>query len=183
MRDFEPSIFSHGEPQSVARRAATRNIDQIRRDVYDSHRHRAYSLAYYMTGHELAAEELLARCFTRVFQSEAMPDGGDVDAALLEELRSAGVLGEMTLRGMPEAGSGLEEGENIRRTDLEEALGELPASERLIFLLSDVEGYRAARIAGLTGRSEGEIRQGLMAARLRLREAIAARRKQRDNAA
>lgn len=136
-----------------------------------------------MTGNELAAEDLLVRCFTRAFASRKVPEGGDVDASLLEELRRDGVLGEIELRGMPEAGSGLQAGANLRRTDLEEALRELPAAERLIFLLSDVEGYRAAKIAELTGRPEGEIARGLLATRLRVRQAVAALQKKREDAA
>ena len=183
MREFEPSIPGSQEPTAIARQSVHRHIDQIRRDVYDSHRHRAYSVAYYMTGNEMEAEDLLARCFTRVFRSKKVPDGGDVDASLLEELRTDGVVGEIALRGMPEAEAGLGSGDNIRRTDLEEALRELPAAERLVFLLSDVEGYQAAKIAQLTGRPEEEIARGVMAARLRLRQAIAAIRKKREDAA
>lgn len=136
-----------------------------------------------MTGNEVAAEELLARCFTRAFRLKEVPEGGDVDGSLLEELRSDGVVGEIVPRGLPEAGIAPGMGENIRRTDMEEALRELPAAERLIFLLSDVEGYPAARIAELTGRPEAEIRQGVMGARLRLRQAIAEIRKKREEAA
>lgn len=136
-----------------------------------------------MTGDEVEAEDLLARCFTRAFRTQEVPEGGDVDASLLEEMRSDGVLGEMTLRGLPEAGIAPGMGENIRRTDMEEALRELPAAERLVYLLSDVEGYRTAKIAALTGRPEAEIMLGVMGARLRLREAIAAIRRKREDAA
>lgn len=168
---------------AVARQRSERSIDQIRRDVYDSHRHRVYSLAYYMAGNEVIAEDLLARCFTRAFLRTKVPDGGDVDGALLAELRDDGLLGTMELRGMPEAGSLPGLSTNILRTDLEEALQELPAPERLIFLLSDVEGYGAGKIAELTGGAKAEIGRALMGVRLRLREAVAVKRKQREDAA
>jgi RNA polymerase sigma-70 factor (ECF subfamily) len=181
--DFEHSILGKQEPKAVARQTADRNIDQIRRDIYDSHRHRTFALAYYMTGNELAAEDLLVRCFTRAFASKAAPDGGDVDASLLEELRADGVLGELEVRDAPEPGAALQPRGNILRTDLEEALRELPSVERLIFLLSDVEGYPAAAIARLMDRPEAEVARSLMGARLRLRQAVAALQKRREHAA
>lgn len=182
MLDFEKSILGTQEPKTVARQQSDRSIDQIRRDIYDSHRHRAYSLAYYMTGNEVSAEDLLVRCFQRAFASRPEPDGGDVDRSLLAELREDGLLGAMELRGMPEARAGSVGGGNLLRTDLEEALQQLPASERLIFLLSDVEGYGAARIAELTGHAEQELRRAVMGVRLRLREAVAAVREKRERA-
>lgn len=183
MLEFEKSVLGNHLPQVVAKQRAEKNIDQIRRDVYDSHRHRVYALAYYMTGDELSAEDVLARCFTRAFSDKEAPDGADVDASLLAELRRDGVLGEMEVRETPEIGAGVEGGGNILRTDLEEAVRELPAGERLIFLLSDVEGYSAARVAELTGRREAEIARAVLGARLRLREATAAARKKREASA
>lgn len=183
MLEFEKSFPGNQESQAVARQQAERDIDQIRRDVYDSHRHRAYSLAFYMSGNEMTAEKLLARCFTRAFAGKAEPDGGDVDAALLVELQEDGLVGEIAPRGMPEVRCGNPVGGNILRTDLEEALRELPAAERLIFLLGDVEGYPAGKIAALTGRTEAEISRGLLGARVRLLAVVSEIRKKRENAA
>jgi RNA polymerase sigma-70 factor (ECF subfamily) len=180
--DFEKLMFGTQGPKTASRQQFDRSIDQIRRDIYDSHRHRAYSLAYYMTGDEVSAEDLLVRCFTRAFASRPEPDGGDVDRSLLAELRADGLLGEMELRGMPEVKAGSVGGGNLLRTDLEEALQELPASERLIFLLSDVEGYGAAKIAELTGHAEQDLRRAVMGVRLRLREAVAVLREKRERA-
>ena len=183
MLEFGKSVLGNLGPQAVATQRAEKNIDQIRRDVYDSHRHRVYALAYYMTGDELSAEDLLARCFTRAFAGKEAPDGADVDASLLAELRRDGVLGEIELREAPEVGVSGAAGGNILRTDLEEAVRGLPAGERLVFLLSDVEGYSAARVAALTGRREAEIARAVLGARLRLREATAAARKKREASA
>ncbi|MGC8548312.1 MAG: RNA polymerase sigma factor [Acidobacteriaceae bacterium] len=181
MLEFKNSILGNQEAKAVATQRSERSIDQIRRDVYNSHRHRVYALAYYMTGDEMTAEAMLASCFTQAFSSKAEPDAGDVDKSLLGALREDGVLGEMEWRPMPMVDAGAATG-NILRTDMEEALRELPAAERLIFLLSDVEGYSAAKIASLAGRPEREITVAVMAVRLRLREAIAAIRKKREAA-
>jgi RNA polymerase sigma-70 factor, ECF subfamily len=181
--DFKHSFLGNLMPKEVARQKAERNIDQIRRDVYNSHHHRAYALAYYMTGNELEAEDLLARCFTRAFANKEVPEGGDVDRSLLEELRMDGVLEELETGTLPASGAGLQAEASILRTDMEEALRELPSVERMIFLLSDVEGYRTAAIAGLLGRPEAEIARSLMAARLRLRQIVAGLQQKRGHAA
>lgn len=183
MLEFKSSILGNQEAKAVATQRSERSIDQIRRDVYDSHRHRVYALAYYMTGNELTAENILTRCFTQAFRSKVEPEASDVDQSLLGLLREDGVLESMAVRGMPEAQPGTAASGNILRTDMEEALLELPAAERLIYLLSDVEGYSAAKIAELTGRPEREMTVAVMGVRLRLRESIAAIRKKREAAA
>ena len=67
-------------------------------------------------------------------------------------------------RGMPR---------NIKRVELECAVVELPPTERMIFLLHDVECCEHARIGRLLGLSEQESLVGLHQARLRLRELLA----------
>src|SRR5579875_3143210 len=84
--DLEKQIFQSQGPQTIASQSAGQTLDQLRRDVYDSHRHRAFALAYYMTGNEVEAEQMLIRTFTRVFSSPAAPDGAAVDACLFDEM-------------------------------------------------------------------------------------------------
>jgi DNA-directed RNA polymerase specialized sigma24 family protein len=50
----------------------------------------------------------------------------------------------------------------------------LPATERLVFLMHDVENYDHARIARTIGITEAESKAGLFQARLKLRELLAA---------
>ena len=61
-------------------------MKQQQRDIYESHRHRTFSLAFYMTGNEMEAEEILATTFIRAFQQNEQPDGFAVDSALVNEL-------------------------------------------------------------------------------------------------
>ena len=56
---------------------------------------------------------------------------------------------------------------------LERAVIELPATEKLVFLLHDVEGYNHAKIGRLLGLTEDESKLGLHQARLRIRELVA----------
>jgi RNA polymerase sigma-70 factor, ECF subfamily len=55
---------------------------------------------------------------------------------------------------------------------LERAVVELPATEKMIFLLHDVEGYTHEKIARLLGLDVKESQFGLHQARLQMREQI-----------
>ncbi len=166
---------------------AEQNADSRRRDVYDSHRHRTFSVAYYMTGNELEAERILAGTFVRAFCSVYEPTGEDVDAALLDELRersyldtSAGVLPLAVKTADSKANL---TGHNFKRTELEQAIRELSSLERLLFLFHDVEGYTSAAVSALLQIPETQIQKGLFVARIRLRQILAAQRADEAEAA
>lgn len=150
------------------------------RDIYDSHRHRTYSLAFYMTGNELEAERILARTFVRAFQEAPEPTGPEIDAALLKELRQriSFDLDIPSYTSVMEGSAPMARrfGQNVRRTDLEEAVADLPAMERFLFLLRDVEGYTPAAIAELLRLPESYVNRGVFTARIRLRKSLTGRR-------
>jgi hypothetical protein len=50
-----------------AREMAPQSLEERQRDIYESHRHRVFSVSYYMTGSELEAEEILRGSFIRAF--------------------------------------------------------------------------------------------------------------------
>jgi DNA-directed RNA polymerase specialized sigma24 family protein len=56
---------------------------------------------------------------------------------------------------------------------LERAVVQLPPTEKMIFLMHDVESYDHARIARTLGLTDEESRVGLHQARLRMRELLA----------
>ena len=159
------SEFATFLPQSVA--ARVENYKQ----VYEEHRYRVYALAFYMTDNEIAAEELMANTFIRVFAATPDPDAEAVDRALLTEVRELMPVGTLTLDCAPSAVEGVRR--NIKRVHLEQAVVQVPPTERLIFLLHDVESYDHARIARTLGIDQQESQQGLHQARLRLREILA----------
>ncbi|MGC2496532.1 MAG: sigma-70 family RNA polymerase sigma factor [Acidobacteriaceae bacterium] len=166
----------------TAREMAPQSLEERQRDIYDSHRHRVFSLSYYMTGSELEAEGILRDAFVRAFQTAPEPDCGVVDTALVDEFRSQRVLDEAETAPPPDAGY-LPQRHNILRTELEEAIRYLPSSERLIFLLMDVEGYPAARVAELLNIPLSKVLRGALTARLRLRSELAAMRQSDQEAA
>ena len=172
MFDFDRQ-FSSGKPaRIVATQGVEQSDEQRRRDVYESHRHRVFGMAYYMTGNEVEAEQILTQTFVSAFSESNEPDANGVDSALMEELRKRFPLAETEPSVLSAPRSGLEN-RNVRRTELEEALRELPATERLLFLLRDVEGYPAEKIAELLKIPAAQVQRALLSARIRLRNVLA----------
>jgi RNA polymerase sigma-70 factor (ECF subfamily) len=140
-------------------------------ETYENNRHHVYSLAFWMTDNEMAAEELMTQTFCRAFAANLQPTTDDIDIALIAELRECMDLGTLTLNCAPCA-QVLSVRKNTMRVDLERAVVQLPNAERMIFLMHDVEQYSHSRIARLMGISESASVQGLHQARLRMRELL-----------
>jgi RNA polymerase sigma-70 factor, ECF subfamily len=154
--------------------SAKRPLIDRQRDIYDSHRHRIFSLAYYMIGNEAVAEETLGRTFLRAFQKSDEPDAGGIDTALMDELRQQMSFDRDVVPAQATPKDSLHNG-NVRKTDLEEAIRELPELERLAYLLKDVEGYSTPAIAGLMVMPAPQVLRILMSARIRVRSMLAAK--------
>lgn len=164
-REFSP------ERTSVIQ-AARQSAEQRQRDVFESHRHRIFSLAFYMTGNELEAEEILLNTFVAAFRQSERPDALGIDSALIRELRDRFCLEPELPAATPPGRCGVRL-QNVRRPELEAALLDLPANERLLYLLRDVEGYSPRSIAELLGLSQPELQHQLFSARLRLCQRLA----------
>jgi DNA-directed RNA polymerase specialized sigma24 family protein len=166
--DFNRQL--RGVQETVLSDAQELTAVQKQRDIYETHRHRVFSVSYYMTANELEAERILTHTFVEAFAGAPEPDAHGVDEALLTELERRFSLAP-TAPARPDKGADLGGGQ-VRRTDLEEAVGTLPPRERLVFLLRDVESYPAARIAGLLGCDEAGVQMTLLSARIRMRNAL-----------
>ncbi len=140
--------------------------------IYEQNRHRVYALAFWMTDNEMTAEELMGHVFHRAFAHSAQPSPEAIDRALIAELREISTLGVLTLTASPTM-EVLNVRRNVLRTHLERAVVQVPATERLIFLMHDVEGYDHKRIARTLGMNEAESQTGLHQARLRIRQLVA----------
>jgi len=158
----------------VVAEAKQRTEQQKQRDIYETHRHRIFSVSYYMTASEVLAEDILTETFVQAFSTAREPDAAGIDRALLHKLEEHLSLMPEAL-AKPDADADLRYGQ-VRRTDLEEAVVMLPARERLIFLLRDVEGYPANQIAALLRCDEPEVLRTLISARIRMRNALSALR-------
>ena len=164
-------LFIEANSRIVASKSEERSMEHVQRDIYDSHRHRIFSLAYHMTGNELQAEQVLTDSFVRAFAADPRPDGTLIDGALVAELRSHFPL--TAAECAPVTVSAEMSGRNIRRTDLEEAIQDLPPCERLLFLLRDVEGYSPEAISKLVDMPQQQLNRALFSARIRLRGILA----------
>ena len=149
----------------------TASIEQYE-TIYEANRDRIYSLAFWMTDNELAAEETLSRVFLRAFSMTDAPTAEMIDRAFVRELRESFAIGSLTLN-VANATEELGIRHNVKRVFLERAIVELPATERLIFCMHDGEGYAHARIARTLGITEQQSIVGLHEARLRVRELVA----------
>lgn len=170
-------LFDQNTARPVVVRSEERSTEQAQRDIYDSHRHRIFSLAYYMTANEIEAEQILTQTFVHVFSATPRPNTNTIDSALMGQLRSRFKLAPPE-EVSPFASPG-EIGGNIRRTDLEEAIHCLPPAERLLFLLRDVEGYSPDAISHLTGFANEQVNRAVLSARIHLRNTIAEKHSRR----
>lgn len=142
------------------------------RQVYEGNRHRVYALSFWMTDNELLAEELMERTFNRAFAFGRVPSAEDVDSAFIAELREMTPVGELTLNcATCTQVAGVRH--NTLRVHLERAIAEIPSTERVLFLLHDVESYGYDRISRLLGLPMRLCQSGVHQARLRLRELLA----------
>ncbi|HTV14320.1 MAG TPA: sigma-70 family RNA polymerase sigma factor [Acidobacteriaceae bacterium] len=151
---------------------APRRLEDRQRDAYESHRHRVFSVSYYMTGSEIEAEDLLRETFISAFQECEEPDQTIVDTALIEQLSVRVPLNEAEAQPIP-VSTGAMGRRNVLRADLEQAIRCLPPSERLVFLLMDVEGYPVPQIAALLAIREPDVTRRAVMARMRLRHELA----------
>jgi RNA polymerase sigma-70 factor (ECF subfamily) len=190
--NFDEPFGAEANSTVISLRAAKQSVEDRRRDIFDSHRHRVFALAYYMTGNEVEAEQILTGTFVEAFERTEEPAAHEVDTALVGELRARFPLGEeaeateekpSAVVAQAENHGGELAGRNVRRTDLEEAIQFLPPTERLLFLMRDVEGYSVEAIAKVVDMPEPAIQRTLFAARLRLRSILAQQQAPATNAA
>jgi len=139
--------------------------------IYQENCDRIYSLAFWMTDNELHAEQLSSNTFLRAFAASDEPAVDQIDRAFLAEVRELMPVGVLTLDCSVSMESRNVLG-NVKRIHLERALVQLPATEKLIFLMHDVEGYDHQRIARLLGISQEDSRCGLHQARVQIRNLI-----------
>jgi RNA polymerase sigma-70 factor, ECF subfamily len=170
--NFEQDFSPQGSCRIVQCQVSERSLEHRQRDIYETHKHRAYAVAYYMVGNEIEAEEVTQDTFVRAFRQAEEPDGRCVDCALVNELRERMPLDEQVGPAEAVPGQNLG-GRNVKRTEMEEALKELPANERMVFLLRDVEGYDANRVAALLGIERQQVERTLLSARIRMRITLA----------
>lgn len=181
-REFEPNLNTGDSMASIIQQAKLNGFAAILpgiaggrleqyQEIYQQNRHRIYSLAFWVTDNELAAEELMTNSFYRAFVHEAAPSAEALDRAFIAEVRELMPVGLLTLEH-DTCTDILNARRNILRVHLERAVVQLPTTEKLIFLMHDVEGYDHERVARTLGVSTDESQLGLHQARLRVRQLV-----------
>jgi RNA polymerase sigma-70 factor, ECF subfamily len=181
---------SDAEPQED--RSARGDGDRVRRaaegDVeayemlYRQHVGRVHALCLRMTRDRSEAEELTQETFIRVWERLGSFREESAFSTWLHRVAVNVVVGELRRRGrwrerflaqdateLGVASPAFAPGSDL---DLERAIAGLSPQARLVFLLHDVEGYKHAEIAELTGLAVGTSKAHLHRARRLLREEL-----------
>lgn len=132
--------------------------------IYRAHVGRVHALCRRMAGDPDRAAELTQEVFVHAWEQLGHFRGGVVLATWLHRLTLS-----LTLEQAPAVTAALSPRE---RSDFERAIDALAPAARTTFVLHDVEGYKHAEIAHLTGADEGTIRAQLHRARRRLMEML-----------
>lgn len=156
--------------------------------LYGMYKARVFGLACRYTGDPVAAEDLLQDIFIKVFTH--LGDVRDVETmsawvyrialnACFSHLRSRRLLSRTMVPMSAIEGGPAEATRDTHEAGLakpiEEALRELPARLRSVFVLHDVEGFKHGEIGRILGCTVGTSKSQLFKARIKLRDKLKAR--------
>jgi RNA polymerase sigma-70 factor (TIGR02960 family) len=176
-------------------------LDEARfAELSERHRRELQVHSYRMLGNLEQAEDAVQEALLRAWKGRASFDGGPgarawlyriVTTTCFDILRAAKRRGELVvdsiadvpwLQPCPDAlldAAGEPEGEAIRRETVELAylavIQLLPARQRAVLLLRDVQGYSAAETASILGLSVAAVTSALQRARATIASRVAAR--------
>ena len=153
--------------------------------LYRCHRDRIYALCWRMCGGDRGlAEDMLQDAFVRAWNKLELFRGDSKFGTWLHRLTVNVILSDRRIR-VKRLQREQEMVENVERTltgerdvtaglrkDLEMAIAGLPERARTVLVLYDIEGYRHAEIANMTGMAVGSSKAQLHRARKLVRETL-----------
>lgn len=153
--------------------------------LYHRNRDRIYGLMWRICGGDAAlAEDLLQEAFVRAWQKLDSFREESRFGTWLHRLSANVALSDRRIR-LRRVGREVPMDETAERTaigarnvfadkrmDLEKAIARLPERARTVLILYDIEGYRHAEIAEITGMAEGSSKAQLHRARKLIREVL-----------
>lgn len=170
----------------LAARSATGDVEAFEK-LYEMHRRRVYSLCYRMLGNPTDAEDMTQEVFIQLYRKIGTFRGESAFTTWLHRLTVNQVLMHLRRRGVRFEET-TEEGDMrhvvqqgterphampiLDRIALDQAIAQLPAGYRTVFVLHDVEGYEHEEIAALLGCSVGTSKSQLHKARMKLRSLL-----------
>ncbi len=166
-----------GDLVSRARRGDKAAFEQLYRDNAG----RIYAVCLRLSADAGHAEELTQDVFVRAWQKLETFRGDSAFSTWLhriavntvfqwqrsENRRSARLAKAGSLAATPTSAA-----RPALQLDLERAIARLPAGARSVFVMHDIEGYKHAEIAAITGLAVGTLKAQLHRARKLLREAL-----------
>lgn len=153
--------------------------------LYRSHCDRIYALCWRMCGGDRAlAEDMVQEAFVRAWNKLDLFRGDSKFGTWLHRLAVNVVLSDRRTR-LKRVQREQQINENVERVlvgqkdvvaglrqDLEAAIAGLPERARTVLILYDIEGYKHAEIAAMTGMAEGSSKAQLHRARKLVREVL-----------
>lgn len=153
--------------------------------LYRAHSDRIYALCWRLCGGDASlAEDLVQEAFVRAWNKLHLFRGDSAFGTWMHRLAANVALSDRRIR-LKRVTRETALDENVERTltgakditagqaaDLEQAISGLPERARTVLVLYDVEGYRHAEIAELTGMAVGSSKAQLHRARKLVREAL-----------
>lgn len=153
--------------------------------LYRRHRDRVYGLVWRLCGGDHAlAEDLLQEAFVRAWQKLDSFRGESRFFTWLHRLSANVALSDRRCRvrrarfeapmeePVTRAAIGARDVSAGKRADLEQAIAQLPERARTVLVLHDIEGYKHAEIAEVTGMAVGSSKAQLHRARKIVREIL-----------
>jgi RNA polymerase sigma-70 factor (ECF subfamily) len=181
----EPVRPDHGTGETVLVNAARAGDQAAFEKLYRGHCAHIYGLCWRLCGGDVAlAEDLVQEAFIRAWSKLDLFRGDSSFGTWLHRLAVNVALSDRRIRlrrvsretGMEEVvertATGVKDVTQGLRSDLERAIGRLPERARTVLVLYDIEGYRHAEIAAMTGMAVGSSKAQLHRARKLVREAL-----------
>lgn len=153
--------------------------------LYRRHRDRVYGLVWRLCGGDHGrAEDLLQEAFVRAWQKLDTFRGDSLFGTWLHRLSVNVALGDRRSRlrrakweapmddTIDRVAVGAADVAAGSRSDLEQAIAALPERARAVLVLHDIEGYRHAEIARMTGMAVGSSKAQLHRARKLVRKEL-----------
>lgn len=153
--------------------------------IYRLHCDRIYALCWRLCGGDASlAEDLVQDAFVRAWNKLHLFRGESSFSTWMHRLAANVALSDRRIRlrrvaretPMSEAvertATGAKDVSQGLRSDLEQAIGQLPERARTVLVLYDIEGFRHSEISKMTGMAVGSSKAQLHRARKLVREAL-----------
>lgn len=185
--------MGHDDDERLVAAAQTGDLDAFN-GLVARHERAAYGLALRLVRDAAAAEDITQESFLAVWSNLHSYRGGQFRSWLLrivanrayDELRRRGRRPAESLDALPvepagewttQAPAETPEGHALRREmsrRLQHVINHLPPDQRLVLILSDIQGHSYEEIATIAGANLGTVKSRLSRARARLRDELRA---------